>query len=195
MQRLHLSIDGSLETGRLRSYSIGTMNSGFYVSAAAGLMSVLLPLSAQVRRSRCVKPPKASAGATADARGFVGAAFRTNADGSKYECFYIRPTNGRAEDQLRRNHSTQYISFPDYEWNRLRTETPGKYESYVDLVPGKRTMLKIVVNGTKAQLYVNGAAQPVLIVNDLKLGDTTGAIALWVGVGTEAYFADLRVSH
>jgi hypothetical protein len=34
------------------------------------------------------------------------------ADPSKYECFYVRPSNGRADDQLRRNHSAQYISMP-----------------------------------------------------------------------------------
>ncbi len=137
---------------------------------------------------------KPGAGAPGDARGFVGVAFRVFNDASKYECFYLRPTNGRADDQLRRNHSAQYISFPDYEWNRLRTEAPGQYESYVDLVPGEWTKIKVEVNGAKARLYVNGAPQPVLVVNDLKLGDSQGALALWIGVGTEAYFANLRLS-
>lgn len=45
------------------------------------------------------------------------------------------------------------------------------------------------------RLYVNGSAQPVLLVNDLKLGDSTGSIALWIGPGTEAYFANLRITH
>lgn len=136
---------------------------------------------------------KPQANAPADARGFVGVAFRSKPDGSKYECVYIRPTNGRADDQVRRNHSTQYCSYPDYEWSRLRTEAPGKYESYVDLVPGEWTHLKIEVNGATMRLYVNGAQQPTLIVNDLKMGDTEGAVALWIGVGTEAYFAGLKV--
>ncbi|MGO9010793.1 MAG: hypothetical protein ACLQPN_11885 [Bryobacteraceae bacterium] len=133
-------------------------------------------------------------GATADARGFVGVAFRVAADPSKYECFYIRPTNGRADDQLRRNHSAQYISMPDYEWSRLRRETPGLYESYVDLVPGEWTKVRAEVSGTKARLYVNDAPQPVLVVNDLKHGNVKGAVALWIGLGTEAYFANLRLS-
>ena len=47
----------------------------------------------------------------------------------------------------------------------------------------------------KARLYVNGAPQPVLVVNDLKLGDIKGALALWIGVGTEAYFANLLLSE
>lgn len=138
---------------------------------------------------------KPRAGAPGDARGFVGIAFRVSSDSSKYECFYIRPTNGRAEDQLRRNHSTQYISMPDYPWSRLRKESPGQYESYVDIVPGEWMKIKVEVNGLKARLYVNDSPQPVLIVNDLKLGDSKGAVALWIGMGTEAYFTKLRISE
>jgi 3-keto-disaccharide hydrolase len=121
-------------------------------------------------------------------------AFRVNADASKYECVYIRPTNGRADDQVRRNHSTQYSSYPGYEWLRLRTEWPGKYESYVDLVPGEWTRITIEVNGIHMRFYVNGASQPTLVVNDLKRGHTQGAVALSIGVGTEAYFANVRIS-
>jgi hypothetical protein len=138
---------------------------------------------------------KPRAGAPGDARGFVGIAFRVAADPSKYECFYIRPTNGRADDQLRRNHSTQYISMPDYPWFKLRKESPGQYESYVDVVPGEWTKIKVEVDGSKARLYVSDSPQPVLIVNDLKLGDSKGSVALWIGLGTEAYFTKLRISE
>lgn len=131
--------------------------------------------------------------APALARGFVGIAFRVPTDASRYDYVYIRPTNGRADDQERRNHSTQYASFPNDEWLKLRKESPGKYESYTDLIPGEWTHLKIEVDGAKMRLYVNGASQPTLLVNDLKLGDCSGAVALWIGVGTEAYFANLRV--
>jgi hypothetical protein len=133
-------------------------------------------------------------GASSDARGFVGAAFRVAAEPSKYECVYIRPTNGRADDQVRRNHSTQYISMPEYEWSRLRREEPGRYESYVDLVPGEWTKIKIEVSGVELRLYVNDSPQPALLVNDLKHGDSEGAVALWIGPGTEGYFANLRLS-
>ena len=131
---------------------------------------------------------------SAGARGFVGIAFRITADRSHFECFYLRPRNGRAEDQLQRNHSTQYISVPGFGWQKLRSETPGKYESYVDLIPGQWTQMKIQVAGSRAQLYVNAAEQPALIVNDLKQSSVNGAIALWVGPGTIAHFADLKVT-
>lgn len=135
-----------------------------------------------------------TAGAPEGARGFVGIAFRSVADASRFEYFYIRPTNGRAQDQLRRNHSTQYASHPDYPWNRLRQENPGVYESYVDIEPGVWTRIRIVVKGTHAELYVNGASQPCLIVNDLKLGKARGQVGLWIDTGTQAHFANLRIS-
>src|SRR5688500_8462296 len=62
-------------------------------------------------------------GAGEGARGFVGGAFRVQPDVRTYDAFYLRPTNGRAEDQERRNHATQYISHPDWTWSRMRQET------------------------------------------------------------------------
>jgi hypothetical protein len=134
------------------------------------------------------------ADATPDMRGFIGIAFRVQGDGEKFECFYLRPSNGRSDDQLRRNHALQYISSPEFGWKRLRTENAGVYESYADLVAGEWTRVKIVVSGTKAQLYVNGDDQPALIVNDLKLGDSSGSIALWSHTSTEGYFSGLTVT-
>jgi hypothetical protein len=132
-------------------------------------------------------------GAAPDMRGFIGIMFRAQSHGERAENFYLRPTNGRADDQLRRNHSVQYESEPDFPWYRLRKESPGVYESYADLEAGAWTGMKIVVSGTKARLYVNGADQPCLIVNDLKLGEHHGQIALWAHVATEAYFSNLTV--
>jgi hypothetical protein len=135
------------------------------------------------------------ASAVQAARGFVGVAFRVADDFSKFECFYLRPTNGRADDQVRRNHSVQYISFPGFPWEKLRKEEPEKYESYADLVPGEWTKVKITVDGVKARLYVKDAGQPALIVNDLKQGDSRGAVGLWIGPGTEAHFANLKITQ
>src|ERR1044072_6117928 len=87
-----------------------------------------------------------SASAPPDARGFIGIAFRVQPQASRYECLYLRPPNGHADDQLRRNHSTQYVSEPEFPWERLRKENPGVYESYVDLESGAWTRIKIVVS-------------------------------------------------
>lgn len=136
--------------------------------------------------------PTDEAVAAQGARGFVGIAFRV-ADPSRYEAIYLRPTNGRAEDQLRRNHSIQYISHPEYPWERLRSEAPGQYEAYADMAPGEWIRCRIVVSGTKAELFLGAAKQPNLVVNDLKHGDLSGGVALWIGPGTVAHFSDLRL--
>jgi len=133
-------------------------------------------------------------GAPAVARGFIGVAFRASPDLARLEMFYIRPTNGRADDQLMRNHATQYVSYPGFNWPRLREEAPGVYEAYADMEPGRWITLKIEVSGTKARLYLNGANQPCLIVNDLKQGRTAGSIALWAGPDSDCYFKNLTIT-
>ncbi|HEX2464425.1 MAG TPA: hypothetical protein VHR17_07350 [Thermoanaerobaculia bacterium] len=134
-------------------------------------------------------------GAPPGARGFIGVAFRVKPDLRTYDAFYLRPTNGRAEDQERRNHTTQYVSHPDWPWYRLRQETPGRYESYVDIQPGTWIHLKIEVAGEKARLYVDGGEQPTLVVNDVKSGPgASGQVALWIEGSTIAHFANLVVT-
>ena len=134
-------------------------------------------------------------GAGQGARGFVGIAFRVSDDLKTYDNFYLRPTNGRADDQERRNHAAQYESLPDWPWSRLRKETPSKYESYVDLITGMWTTIKIDVRGDHARLYVHNQEQPVLIINDVKSGaKAKGGVALWIDNGTVAHFRNLTVT-
>lgn len=137
--------------------------------------------------------PKSDASGTA--RGFIGIAFRLSDDHSRYECIYLRPANGRAEDQVRRNHSVQYIAHPEYPWERLRKEEPEKYETYVDLEAGVWTKVRIEVQDNSARLFVHGAIQPTLIVSDLKQGaNSKGGLGLWIGPETEGYFRNLSVT-
>ena len=135
--------------------------------------------------------PNASGGA----RGFVGVAFRVQPDRGTYDCFYLRPTNGRAEDQERRNHTAQYISHPEFPWPKLRQEFPSRYESYVDIIPATWIHVKIEVSGDKARLFIDGHEQPTLIINDVKSGATTaGSVALWFEGSTIAHFANLKIT-
>ena len=122
-------------------------------------------------------------------------AFRLQEDNHAYDTFYLRPTNGRADDQERRNHSVQYISHPDWPWFRFRSETPSKYETYADIQPGEWIHVKITVDGEKARIYVNNAEQPTLLVNDVKSGpDAKGRVALWMEGSTVARYANLKIT-
>ena len=134
------------------------------------------------------------AGASPQMRGFIGVAFRVDStDYSSYECIYLRPKNARADNQLQRNHTTQYVSHPEYPWYKLRDESPGLYESYVDIVPGEWTKFKIKISGKTARLYLNEDCQPCLIVNDLKREKSFGKIALWLHSSTLARYRNLVV--
>jgi hypothetical protein len=136
-----------------------------------------------------------AADAAPQMRGFVGVAFRVNpADYSNYDCFYLRPTNARADNQLQRNHTAQYVAHPEFPWYRLRKENPGLYESYIDMVPGEWTKVKIEVAGKTAKLYLPGSEQPCLIVNELKHKESIGKIALWLHSSTLARYRNLVVT-
>jgi hypothetical protein len=124
-------------------------------------------------------------------KGFIGVSFRVRGDSA--ERFYVRPENARHESAVFRNRSTQYESSPHHTWQRLRQESPGKYESHVDMEAGGWTHLRIEVEGSTARLFVNGGDSPALVVTDLRHGRSRGAIALWTRISSDAYFANLRV--
>ena len=113
------------------------------------------------------------------ARGFIGIAFRINDSNTKYESIYIRPVNARVDDQVLRNHSIQYYSYPDYKFDRLRKDSLERYESYSDMEMNKWITMRIEVKGAQAKLFLDKNKQPLLIVNDLKLGENlSGAVGL-----------------
>lgn len=127
-------------------------------------------------------------------RGFIGIAFRINEQNSAFESIYLRPTNGRADDQIRRNHSVQYFSYPNFKFDRLRKESPELYETYADMGLNEWITMKIEVKGKKARLFLNDGNQPSFLVNEMKNEIISGGIGLWVEVGTEGYFRDLKIT-
>lgn len=128
------------------------------------------------------------------ARGFIGLTFRISAD-NKFESIYLRPANARANDQVRRNHTVQYVAYPEYPFPRLRREEPEKYETHVDVGLAEWIRMRIEVQETTAKLFINEAPQPTLIVSDMKLGDKQrGGVGLWIEAGTIGYFSNLRIT-
>jgi len=66
---------------------------------------------------------------------------------------------------VRRNHSTQYISYrtsPGFDCER----SSRRNTSYADVVPGEWTKLKIEVHGDKARFVRAGLAATALVVTD-----------------------------
>jgi hypothetical protein len=129
-----------------------------------------------------------------NAQGFIGIAFRINEDSSAYESIYLRPKAGRADNQFARNHSVQYYAYPDYKFDRLRREEfKGQYETYADVGLNEWITMRIEFAGKTAKLFLNNQKYPSFIVNDMKGKTESGSIGLWVDIGTEGYFKDLKV--
>lgn len=128
------------------------------------------------------------------ARGFIGVAFHIDSTNQHFEAIYLRPSNGRAEDQLRRNHTIQYFSYPDYTYNKLRKEANGIYETYADIGLNEWIDVRIEIHDQKAALYINNQKTPTFLVAKLLGPNINGSIGLWVDIGTKGFFKDLKIT-
>ena len=128
------------------------------------------------------------------ARGFIGVAYRVDQENKNFDAIYLRPSNGRADDQLRRNHTIQYFSYPGNTFGRLRKEANGLYETYADIGLNEWIDVRIELQDKKAVLYINNQKSPSFIVTKMLGTSKTGSIALWVEIGTVGYFKDLKVT-
>ncbi|WAC15307.1 family 16 glycoside hydrolase [Dyadobacter pollutisoli] len=127
-------------------------------------------------------------------KSFVGVAFHVQ-DAKHYEVVYFRPFNFMNPDTARRLRAVQYVSMPDYPWEKLRADTPGKYEKRVNPVPDAEDWFhaKIIVNGKSVKVFVNNATDPCLEVE--RLGTlASGNIALWTGNSSNGSFANLEIT-
>jgi hypothetical protein len=127
------------------------------------------------------------------AQGFIGVAFRINQDDSAYESIYLRPRVGRSDNQFARNKTVQYYAYPDYKFDKLRKEADGKYETTAPVDINEWIKMRIEVNGSKADMFINDAKYSTFVVDKMKGNTTRGAIGLWVDIGTVGYFRDLKV--
>jgi len=123
---------------------------------------------------------------------FVGVAFRV-VDGRTHDAVYFRPFNFRAADSTRHSHAVQYVSNPEWPWQRLRSERPGVYERAVVPEPDGDEWfhVRIVVERPTIRVFVNDAPTPCLVVDELSVR-THGSVGVWVGEGSGGYFANLR---
>jgi hypothetical protein len=120
---------------------------------------------------------------------FVGFSFHGPED-HKCDTVYFRPFN--FQDPERRNHSVQYISMPGFPWEKLREETPGKYEAAIDPAPGPDDWFhaRIVFESRTVSVFVNGSLKQALVVKEMS--DRKGGM---IGLGgTNADYASLKVT-
>jgi hypothetical protein len=124
-------------------------------------------------------------------RTFVGIAFRIDPKNTKqHELIYFRPFNSGTSHH---NHSVQYVATDTiYDWPYLRKNFPGVYEAGATIADNVWFHVRLEIDGTNAQVFVNDGLQPVLVVKDLKLGDHGGLVGFW---GYPGAFAHLKITE
>ena len=126
--------------------------------------------------------------------GFIGVYFRIAENDSEWESIYVRPKVGRANNQLLRNHTVQYFSYPNFKFDTLRKIAPFKYEGSAPVALNEWITMRIEVNGESAEMFVNNLKYSSFVV-DKMLGKTKkGYVGLYVDIGTIGYFRDLKVT-
>lgn len=127
-------------------------------------------------------------------KSFLGIAFH-GADEKTYDAIYFRPFNFKSPDPDKNSHSVQYISHPEFTWQKLRAEHTGQYEKSINPVvdPNKWFHVRIQVSKELIQVFVENAKEPSLQVKPLN-NRTSGSIGLWVGNGSGGEFANLKIT-
>jgi hypothetical protein len=99
---------------------------------------------------------------------FLGVAFGVASEKS-FEAVYFRPFNFRKQDRVFRGRAVQYVAWPQYTWEKLRKDKPGRYESAVKPIPDPSGWFHARVEVTKKQVrvWVEDAKDPCLVVDRL----------------------------
>ena len=98
-----------------------------------------------------------------------------------------------SRDQWIRNHSVQYISYPNYKFDDLRKLKEFKYEGSAPIAMNEWIKMKLVINGKEATLYIDDIKHEVFSVDELLGKNQKGSIGLYVDIGTIGYFRNLKV--
>lgn len=133
-------------------------------------------------------------GANKPGQSFVGIAFR-GIDDTTFDAIYFRPFNFKNAEVARRSRAVQYVSQPKYTWEKLRNDSPGKYENAVSPVPDPDGWFhaRIEIEGQTIRVFVNDATSPCLEVTALS-DPRAGMIGLWVGNGSSGDFSNLEIT-
>lgn len=122
---------------------------------------------------------------------FIGVGFWV-VDNITYDAVYFRPFNFRATNPESKSHAVQYVSYPDWPWERLREEKTSQYEKPIEPAPDGEMWFhaKIVIEGQEISVFVNNAEKPALQVTALS-DRSGGSVGIWCfGYGV---IANLRI--
>ena len=127
-------------------------------------------------------------------RSFIGIAFHGLND-SVYDAVYCRPFNFFAKDSVRRIHAIQYISHPGFTWEKLRNERNAFYEKQIIHPPDPNGwfILKLVINDTIVEAFINDDELPSLIIQKLNSWHS-GKIGIFTADSSGGDFKKIKLS-
>lgn len=117
--------------------------------------------------------------------GFVGLAFRIR-DAHHYETVYFRPGSSGTVNAI------QYMPEKKAEFNWWDYEST-KYQAKAILPQSKWFHIKVVVQGSKMEVYVDNAAKPSMVYAGLDPSLKSGAVGYWLGNCPGAAYKNLVV--
>lgn len=128
-------------------------------------------------------------------RSFIGIAFH-GVDDTNYDAVYCRPFNFFATDSVRRIHAVQYISHPNFTWEKLRKERNAVFEKEIINPPDPNDWftMKLVVDDTTVKVYINNVSQASLIVEKLN-NLPSGKIGLFTADSSGGDFKTIKIKH
>ncbi len=126
-------------------------------------------------------------------RSFIGLAFNIQND-STYEAIYFRPFNFQADEQIKREHSVQYISHPKNTWRYLRTNFEGQYEAEYTRKPSPDEWFSISISIDSENVTVYDEESNTELLRVVRLEkQMSDRIGLWTGNNSKGEFRKLMV--
>jgi hypothetical protein len=127
----------------------------------------------------------------ARAQALAGFAYRICGDTSRFDAVEVRPLNGTATalPSPRTRRVAQFFARPEWPFDKLWPQESWDWRE--DTVPHFWTRLTLQIGGTRLTALVDGVQ--VLEIPVVKAAATRGDLGLFVDVGTEAFFANLRI--
>ncbi len=125
---------------------------------------------------------------------FVGIAFHGK-DNVTFEAIYLRPFQFKAQDEVLKSHSIQYISLPDFTWRTLRDKFPNKYERAIEPSPDPNSWVRVrvVIKDSTISTYINGNPKPCMVVETASQIHS-GALGFYVADTSGGDFSNLSIT-
>jgi hypothetical protein len=125
----------------------------------------------------------------------VGIAFNIQND-STYEAIYFRPFNFHSPEEIRRQHSMQYIHHPDYGLRKLRAEQEGVFEAEYFNAPNPDDWfsIRLDIGNEFVEVFDAGSGKSLMRVKRLT-APLSPRIGFWTGHNSIGSFKNLRISR